>query len=353
MPPPTIFCNVAWMEYYDGRKGDSPCNGGKYVVENGYGAELYNFKRHRNKVYGFVAAHNSTINICRLGANVSDESVSGVRVFWAATPEEGGRRLVGWYDDATVYRTFKNRPSAPAFPKKNMPYIIAADAGNEHLIPISLRKCPQFLIPNARDAGKNGIQWGMGQNPIRYVENSAGQKLVDSIIKELGIEPPPHRKTSGQQKLEVPRGGWNSDPIERQEIEQAAMNAVAEHFGRHAWKLEDVSKHGGLGYDFKASRSGESDLHLEVKGCKGNLASFELTPSEYRHVKEFRDDYRICVLTSALKPSRHLQIFRYHPGTKQWQDENGGTLAIEEKMGAHCLLQRRVNPQSNSSFCGI
>jgi hypothetical protein len=322
------------MTRYDGDVvGDPPCNGGKWVKENGYGSEIYNFKPYRNKVYGYVSNTRDSININKLGASTSDESVSGVRVFWTATPPKGGRRLIGWYDNATVYRTWHTRPRASAFPKGGTAYIITAATRNAHLIPADQRL---IRIPNARD--KSG---GLARN-LGYVEDTAGQKVVDAIVnelKELGIGQSSSRQLLGKSKSVGSRGGWSNDPDERQEIERAAMNAVKEYFSSH-WELDDVHKKPGLGYDFIARRRGESDLHLEVKGCKGTLASFELTPSEYRHIIERRKTFRLCVLTSALKSSRRLQIFKYHPGTDKWQDDNSQNLAIEELMGARCSCSK-------------
>lgn len=39
-----LFCNVAWMRYYNGvTSKDEPRNGGSWVNENQTGAEIYNF----------------------------------------------------------------------------------------------------------------------------------------------------------------------------------------------------------------------------------------------------------------------------------------------------------------------
>ena len=40
-----LFCNIAWMKNYRGcSKSDMPINGGKYVSDNHYAHEAYNFK---------------------------------------------------------------------------------------------------------------------------------------------------------------------------------------------------------------------------------------------------------------------------------------------------------------------
>ena len=40
-----LFCKISCMKYYKGHcRNDIPANGGKYVDENGFGHEEFNFK---------------------------------------------------------------------------------------------------------------------------------------------------------------------------------------------------------------------------------------------------------------------------------------------------------------------
>lgn len=100
------------MDLYAGiRGGDTPVGGGKFVEDVGFGHEVFNFEPDAKGVFrGYVRPPGQgnlggqRINIGRLGAGADDDRVEDVQVFWVAThPTLGGTRVVGWYDDATVW----------------------------------------------------------------------------------------------------------------------------------------------------------------------------------------------------------------------------------------------------------
>lgn len=106
-----LFCNIGWMNRYQGLRGqpDKIVGGGKWVSENEHGHEACNFLVCRD---GFVYGHVETIwgktdrriRIESIGGE--GDSVDGVDVVWTATdPEAGGRKVVGWYRNATVFRS--------------------------------------------------------------------------------------------------------------------------------------------------------------------------------------------------------------------------------------------------------
>ena len=112
-----LFCNIAWMSKYEGEDGksDKPVGGGKFA---GKYAEVCNFLvGNDGYVYGHVeTCHGETdrkIRLERIGG--SGESVNGIDVIWTAThPKEGGRRVVGWYRNATVFRERKEFDGPPS-----------------------------------------------------------------------------------------------------------------------------------------------------------------------------------------------------------------------------------------------
>ena len=95
------------MSRYGGKAGkpDDIVGGGKFVGKH---AEVCNFVvGNDGYVYGHVeTSHGETdrkIQLEPIGG--SGESVSGIDVVWTAThPKERGRRVVGWYRNATVFR---------------------------------------------------------------------------------------------------------------------------------------------------------------------------------------------------------------------------------------------------------
>lgn len=118
-----IFLNTGWMKFYKGiNKGipikeDFIFNGGEYIKEhNGEaGHEEFNFQPFNKKYYCCAPAGNELINIDRLGANPEDDSVGNITVIITATPEGGVRRIVGWYEDAIVFRKRQNHPEIDGY----------------------------------------------------------------------------------------------------------------------------------------------------------------------------------------------------------------------------------------------
>ena len=96
-----LFCNIARMTYYRGRTNvDVPEGAGNHPQKE----EVNNFYPHGGHVYGYVAAGTPSISLERLGAtDRSQPSVGGIDVVWTAPSKTGGRDVVGWYRDATVF----------------------------------------------------------------------------------------------------------------------------------------------------------------------------------------------------------------------------------------------------------
>jgi uncharacterized protein with WD repeat len=177
---PMLFCNIGWMEEYAGLQGtgDSLTGGGKYVVENGRGHEVCNFLPSGKYVYGHVESSrgdiDTKIQIERLGAKARSEFVTSIDVIWTATsPTEKGRRVVGWYRNATVYR---NRQEFQTSPTKQhrldglTNYRISAKASDAKL-----------LMPHDRDlVMPKGTGW-MGEKAWWYADS--GQEDV-SVFRD-------------------------------------------------------------------------------------------------------------------------------------------------------------------------
>lgn len=143
-----LFCNIGWMSRYEGNKGqpDKTVGGGSWVRENETGHEVCNFVTCPD---GFVYGHVETIQgerdrkirIETLGGN--GDSVDGVDVVWtAADPKRGGRRVVGWYRNATVFRErqyFEKLPTRQHDRDDIRNYRIRARAEDAHCIDLEDR----------------------------------------------------------------------------------------------------------------------------------------------------------------------------------------------------------------------
>ena len=109
-----MLCNIGWLKYYEGCEVEGeykrPLNGGTFN-DNNVGWESENFYDFDGTCYGnFTLPRNGEIlNIkdnFRLKNRVDE--LDGVTVIWTAdakgSPMKNGRRIIGWYNNATIYR---------------------------------------------------------------------------------------------------------------------------------------------------------------------------------------------------------------------------------------------------------
>jgi len=170
---PILFCNVGWMERYDGIDGDSIQRGGSYNKES-IGHEVCNFSNIDGKVYGYVQP-TGRIKIEKLGAAKTDDYVKGVTVIWTAGPDSGGTAVVGWYRNATVFREPQKIKNPTLLQKKNglNSYRISASASDATLLPIEKRS---FMIPRA-------VKGGIGQSNVWYADSPESEQIVAGVLR--------------------------------------------------------------------------------------------------------------------------------------------------------------------------
>ncbi len=184
-----LFCNIGWMSRYEGLKGrpDKIVGGGQYVTDNETGHEVCNFLACGD---GFVYGHVETIQgkkdrkirIETLGG--SGDYVKGIDVIWTATdPDEGGRRIVGWYRNATVFRQrqkFLRAPSKQHSRDEIDSYRIRALAGDAQRLDLEDR-----TLALGRGSGWMGqtAWWAPSDSSSPEVRRFVGQarQLLDSF----------------------------------------------------------------------------------------------------------------------------------------------------------------------------
>ena len=169
-----LFCNVGWMDKYNGIAGDSIERGGKYN-NHSIGHEVCNFTINQGFVYGYVQPVGDSIKLERLGASRKDEKIEGVTVVWTAGPENGGTVVVGWYNDATVYRNLQliETPNLIQSKNKVTGYRVKAPANKMVLLPMEHR---DLIIPRA-------VKGGIGQSNVWYADKDESQKIVNRVKK--------------------------------------------------------------------------------------------------------------------------------------------------------------------------
>ena len=171
---PLILCRIAWMDNYQGITNDDvPLGGGRYIDNNQDGFEKYNFLLRENGYYGFVEtmetkAGSGVYNkICIENIDPSyskDDSIDGVRVvFISRHPNTNKMLIIGWYDNATIYRERQYIDGNT--------YMMHCSETDAHLISTNERT---FEIPT----GKNAI----GQSNFFYIQSNVEQRDLEYKI---------------------------------------------------------------------------------------------------------------------------------------------------------------------------
>lgn len=193
-----FFCNIGWMNRYEGlkKRPDKIVGGGKYVDKHKVGAEICNFLIADD---GYVYGHVETIKkdsdrkIRLESFGGKGDSVSGIDVVWTATePDEGGRRVVGWYRNATVFRErqeFSRLPSQQHKRDQVTNYRICALAKDVCRLDLDKR-----LLVMGKGRGWMGRTpwWTPPKNPSKEIRKfiKKVRELLNGPVKMNG-----HRKT--------------------------------------------------------------------------------------------------------------------------------------------------------------
>ena len=309
-----LFFNTAWMDRYQGNADDKMQGGGKHIEKYGWGGEMFNFKPSKGKMFGYVQV-GGKINLNRLGAKTSDDKIKGVTIIWVAKePFSGGNYIVGWYENATVYRNVQepNQNSNRNWNEHDLGYFVKANKSDTTLLSRDERT---VQVPRGKGA--------MGQRNIWYAENN--QEYVQKVLKYLktGVFPSSENENRGSAR--------QNDPLKRMEVETKAVKFVTKHYKKLGYEIDSVEKD-NVGWDLNAT-NGRIKLKLEVKGLSGKDIATELTPNEYRHLNLDKGNYRVCVVVETLT-SPKLMVFSYSIDNDEWTSENGRILKFEEKISA-------------------
>ncbi len=116
------------------------------------------------------------------------------------------------------------------------------------------------------------------------------------------------KQPSKGQTITRKAGGGFGTPENNKKVEKAAVLFVKKHFKSQGWSVHSVENK-KCGYDLFCIK-GSIKKHIEVKGVKGNIASFIITAGEVEKAKkDIR--YILCVVTSAI--SKTPQLSKYSP----------------------------------------
>jgi hypothetical protein len=323
---PMVLFRVGWMDHYRGvTAGDRITGGGSFVAENEFGHEMFNFQPVAGRVYGYVQPtvteerwSDATINLSKIARAATGDSLPGVLAVWVATLKGRGGFVVGWYRNATVYRQMQPAPpgSNRRHGSEDFGYFASARCEDAVLLPDHERV---YRVPQATAGGFGKSNVFFANDPAKH------QRLRAGLLRYIETRRVP--RASEQEAARQP------DPLLRQQVEKAAIRETVRHFRRLGYAVGSVERD-NVGWDLNAVNA-VRELRLEVKGLSGSDAVVDLTPNEYRAMRQHRDSYRVCVVTNALTdPS--LEVFAYSRETSRWESPAGRVLAVEEIVAARC-----------------
>ncbi len=313
-----IFARIGFMKFYQGPKpGDEkPIGGGSYNTGE-IGHEAYNYTDINGLLYGYFQPHMKEpyeINIGRIQQGCSDKKIENVLVIWFATnPIAKGQVVVGWYKNATVFKSIQSPTKLPQ--RKNYNYNIKAKKEDCVLLPISKRKFPvghgikgkkegnpgqantfYVLDNNGRPKDLNNPTNAWITKLIEYVTNYDGD-TISSQEDEIQEDILTAEHSSGGQ-------GFQSDVEIRLMIEAHAMNICKRYYRKKGYPVKDVSANHPC--DFIISKNGESRF-IEVKGTQTTGKTIILTKNEVALSKSQGDKMVLFLVHSIIMNKKSVK----------------------------------------------
>ncbi len=173
-----LFCNIGWMEKYEGPDGNRLKSGGSYPKRYGTGGEQYNFYDHLGYCYGFFETSGDNVAIKRIDKNCDNDFVDDVLVVWVANnPNDNfGTRIVGFYNHATVYRQMQKDVTINGFG-----YNVKAEQKFCYCIPIEQR---EFEVPRQQKGFFGEKQFWYADADSKEVVDYK-KRVIDYYNKEI------------------------------------------------------------------------------------------------------------------------------------------------------------------------
>lgn len=175
-----LFCNIAYMNRYTGNiEEDIPQGGGAWVKEHQDAHEKWNFLNINGNCYGFVMNKGDQFHIERLeNTSRNAQSTSNAIVIWCAHKPGGETVIIGWYENATIYRYYQRCSFSPFGLDRD--FFVEAKAEDCYLLPEDKRT---YIIGRASE---QGIGKGFGQSNFWYADSEyAKNEFIPSVLKYL------------------------------------------------------------------------------------------------------------------------------------------------------------------------
>ena len=192
-----LFCKISSMKYYKGAcDNDVPVFGGKFVEENGYGHEEFNFlpvemeDTSTLECVGFVEPKSNrgvrnTFHIEKIegcSGLKKEPFAEDVLVVWCAKRSRGDVTVVGWYKHATVFRDLQDWTVIFADgSEEERGYNIRALADDCTLLPEGERNRAMWGVPSAQYTKT----FGFGQSMVWYPTEPEAKPFLSRLIENI------------------------------------------------------------------------------------------------------------------------------------------------------------------------
>ena len=282
-----LFARVGWMHFYGGPVPDDerPIGGGRFNNTN-IGLEIFNFKDSAGNLYGYFQPTMSSNSVAleRIDPKASgaDELDHVVVVFVARNPY-GRQVIIGWYNDARVFRNeVKQSPGKP----EGYGHFCSAKRGDCVLLPRDNRN---LEIPSGKGAmGQANVCYSLTQKGlpkeapwIREALDFMADYQGGDILAKPELDAEQESAAAAEKALAQSKGqGFPRTPEERRAVEYHAMYVAQQHFADTGYEVTDVSAQ--RPYDLLCKKADE-ELHVEVKGTTTDGDIIVLTNNEVKH----------------------------------------------------------------------
>ena len=303
-----LWVKFGWSEYYRGGPVDGNfgwLKEAKGSKKEGKGHEAFNFMPVDGSYYCYVPPQKKEY------APWNEDATGWTVICLAKHPKHTGIHIVGWYEDATLFGTWRKPPRDKVRGEPddkslayNWSYCIKSETA--FFIPPESRTVP-FSHPSVRQ-GKFSFLVGPGIQPKS--EKRDLLKLLTNRLDQLRAvavrQPSEEAIPDPELNPSDPLTGFGS-PEHRMQVEKAAEKAVIAYYAKRGFKSKDMTKV-KCGYDF-LFRKGSASLHVEVKGTSSGNAGFFLTRNEHDVGLQSDPVWRLAMVTQALSEDPVVQVF--------------------------------------------
>ncbi|MBL4783634.1 MAG: DUF3883 domain-containing protein [Porticoccaceae bacterium] len=168
----------------------------------------------------------------------------------------------------------------------------------------------------------------MGQANVWYADTPEAKPLIKKVKSFLKGKP-----------VNVLPKAKKTDPEKNARVEKSAIKTTTKYFQNIGYTVDSVEKD-NVGWDLEAV-SKKNKLVIEVKGLSGTAVTVGLSPNEYVAFLKNSNNYRLCIVTSALN-NPTLFICRYSSESDKWVVEGNKKAKLDIKPKQSAIITVRI-----------